>query len=53
VVEPALVDLLRGDSRRLQQLQDVRGERGVAGGVVAQGAQLGIEAAEVVDRLVP
>jgi hypothetical protein len=31
----------------------VRGERGVAGGVVAQGAQLGVEAAEVVDRLVP
>jgi hypothetical protein len=53
VVEAALVDALCVDAGALQQREQAGGEGGVAGRVVAQRPQLRIEAAEVVDRLVP
>ena len=52
VVEAALVDALRVDARRSRSCSMRAASAGLAGGVVAQRAQLRIEAAEVVDRLV-
>jgi hypothetical protein len=52
VVEAALVDHMHRQLGRLQQRGHVLGEGGCAGCVVAQREELGVEIAEVVDRLV-